>query len=117
MGNTSPREELNALHMKFSRDAALSRIPLPHLLKQEQLQAFVMIHSEQKGIRSKKLRRSGIERLKLSQRGRVPSQAAPKGTSIKQRVPFSEDTANESGDRVPRKGPQQTAKSTQRRKP
>ena len=26
------------LHMKFSRDAALSRIPAPHLLKQEQLQ-------------------------------------------------------------------------------
>ena len=24
--------------MKFSRDAALSRIPAPHLLKQEQLQ-------------------------------------------------------------------------------
>ena len=25
-------------NMKFSRDAALSRIPAPHLLKQEQLQ-------------------------------------------------------------------------------
>ena len=37
-----PREELNPqgggpVHMKFSRDAALSRIPAPHLLKQEQL--------------------------------------------------------------------------------
>ena len=26
------------LHMKFSRDAAISRIPAPHLLKQGQLQ-------------------------------------------------------------------------------
>ena len=38
-----PREELNPrggppLNMKLSRDAALSRIPAPHLLKQEQLQ-------------------------------------------------------------------------------
>ena len=38
-----PRGELNppgggALHMKFSRDAAISRIPAPHLLKQGQLQ-------------------------------------------------------------------------------
>ena len=47
-GNThvpeTSQEELNRgvggppLHMKFSRDAALSRIPAPHLLKQEQLQ-------------------------------------------------------------------------------
>ena len=40
-----PRGELNprgggggALHMKFSRDAAIPRIPAPHLLKQGQLQ-------------------------------------------------------------------------------
>ena len=38
-----PRGELNPpgrgpLHMKFSRDAAISRIPAPHLLKQGQLQ-------------------------------------------------------------------------------
>ena len=41
-----PRGELNGragggggpLHMKFSRDAAISRIPAPHLLKQGQLQ-------------------------------------------------------------------------------
>ena len=37
-----PRGELNppggALHMKFSRDSAILRIPAPHLLKQGQLQ-------------------------------------------------------------------------------
>ena len=41
-----PRGELNPrggeggdpLHMKFSRDAAIPRIPAPHLLKQGQLQ-------------------------------------------------------------------------------
>ena len=38
-----PRGELNprgggALHMKFSRDSAIPRIPAPHLLKQGQLQ-------------------------------------------------------------------------------
>ena len=37
-GGVEPAEGGGPVHMKFSRDAALSRIPAPHLLKQEQLQ-------------------------------------------------------------------------------
>ena len=36
-GELNPRGG-GPLHMKFSRDAAISRVPAPHLLKQGQLQ-------------------------------------------------------------------------------
>ena len=37
-GGVEPGGGGGPLHMKFSRDAAISRIPAPHLLKQGQLQ-------------------------------------------------------------------------------
>ena len=37
-GGVEPTGGGGDLHMKFSRDAAIPRIPVPHLLKQGQLQ-------------------------------------------------------------------------------
>ena len=67
-GELDPRGGAGPLHMKFSRDAAIPRIPAPHLLKQGQLQlagaSFRDKHYVEHIVKRRLLRNVGFAMLK-----------------------------------------------------